>query len=229
MIHTVLFDAGGTIVTGKTALELLADILDPENETDVFDLMRKKFLSLYLDDHPIRFYTIKEMLTLCVKEASQQLGLEDISADVPEHYRMNYLERGVLYDDTIPVLTQLKERNVKMVLVSDADADVLTAQLSSYGVMTFFDATVISSDVRAYKPSDATVAEVRKHCREPFSEILFVGDTIVDIRTAEKLGVKSALINRERKFTIAADYHLPNLLDIISIMDNTAQNRKPRE
>ena len=218
MIHTVLFDAGGTIVTGKTALETIADVLDPECNTEVFDLLRKKFLSMYLDDN---FYTIKDMLTLCAKEAARQLGLEDISDDVPTLYRMTYLEHGILYDDTVPTLTRLKETGVRMILVSDADADVLTEQLSSYGVMSFFDATVISSDVGAYKPSDRTVSEIRKHCREPFENVLFVGDTVVDVRTAKKLGAQSVLINRDGSFTVPADFQITHLSDIFTIMDKT--------
>lgn len=219
MIHTVLFDAGGTIVTGKTALETIADVLDPEGKTEVFDILRKTFLSLYLDDNPPRFYTIRDMLTRCVQEAVRQLGCKDISNDVPRLYRMTYREHGMMYDDTLPTLTRLKESGIKLILVSDADADVLAEQLTAYGVVDFFDATVISSDVRAYKPSDRTVTAIRKHCREPFDEVLFVGDTIVDIKTAEKLGAISALINRDGDYSIPADYQLKSLFDIFDIMN----------
>ena len=176
MIHTILFDAGGTMVNGKSTLIMLAEVMSPVETNQIADFMIKEFMTIYSDEHPERFYTIKELLALAIQKAAVEFGVPDISDQVPKYYRKNHLEQGVLFDDTIPVLEKLKRMGTKMVLVSDADADVLVEQLEAFGILDYFSAMVISSHVGAYKPSDLVVREAARYCHEPYSGILMVGD-----------------------------------------------------
>lgn len=217
MMHTIFFDCGGTLVSGKSTLLAIAEEMDKDKSYDIYKFLIDSFMDIYLDENPPRFYSIKEILTLTTKVAAKEFGVDDISHRAVDLYRHQHLNNDYLYDDTIPTLAKLKEQNVKMVLVSDADNDVLLEQLKMYDILKYFEATIISDQTKAYKPSDAVVKKALQYCREPLSEILFVGDIIVDKLTAQKMGVKFALINRNCKFKLPADYQIKSLDDIFSI------------
>ncbi len=219
MYHTVFFDVGGTLVTGESSLKVIAREMDPSREEEIFRYMVDEFMKIYLDPSPPRFYSIKELLALTSRMAAGLFRATDVSDRAVELYRKNHLQNDYLYDDTIPTLNKLRRNDVKIVLISDADADVLLEQLETFDILKYFSATIISNQVRAYKPSDKTVAEALKYCREPKDGILFVGDTIVDMQTAAKMKVTSALINRNGKFKYDADYHIGGLSEIFYLHD----------
>jgi FMN phosphatase YigB (HAD superfamily) len=224
MIHTVFFDIGGTLVEGKSSLVVLAEKLGGTNQADILKFMIDRFMLRYNDENCSPFYSIKELLVICAREAAQKYGFPDLSGEVAELYRENHLNNGTLYEDALPVLMRLRERNIKMILASDADADVLLEQLEKLDILRYFAGLVISSNAKGYKPSDAVVREAAKFCREPYSGILFVGDARVDMLTARKLGVRSVLINRSGDFKYDADYKITNLraiFEIISLSQNS--------
>lgn len=179
---------------------------------------------MYLDENPSRFFSIKELLTIAAQEAAQKFQLPDLSNDIAVYYRRNHLEKAVLYDDTIPVLRRLKNEGIKMILISDADADILLVQLESFGIVDYFSAMIISSNIHAYKPSNIVVNEALKYCKEPFSEILFVGDNKVDIMTAQKMKINSVLISRDNNFRTAADFKITSLNQIFNIIAGAKNN-----
>lgn len=218
MIHTIFFDIGGTLVTGTSGLKMLAKRLDASRESDIFESLRQKFMSIYLDENPPQFYNIKEILALTATDTARKYGLPDVGDEVVEIYRTAYLDHGYLYDDTIPTLDRLKADGIKMILISDADDDVLEPQLKDLGIWDYFDGIIISSITRAYKPGDIVVEKALDFCDEPRDSILFVGDTVVDIETAKKMNVKSVLINRDNHFKLEADYKITGLEQLFDII-----------
>ena len=222
MIHTVFLDCGGTLVGGTSSLKVLADTLNPDLSDELFHFLVDSFMEYYLDENPPCFYSIRDLLRLTAKSAAEAFHVPDLSEEVVEIYRENHLKNDSPYDDTIPALEKLKSMGTKLVLISDADADVLLEQLEAFDILHYFDEKIISSHIEAYKPSDTIVKKALSYCKEPFSEILFVGDTIVDIKTAKKMKVRSALINRDCKFKYEADYHIDPLAKIPEIAVETA-------
>ncbi|PKK83465.1 MAG: hypothetical protein CVT49_08575 [candidate division Zixibacteria bacterium HGW-Zixibacteria-1] len=227
MIHTIFFDIGGTLVTGTSGLHMLARRLDASRESEVFQSLKDDFMAIYLDENPPRFYTIKEILALTAQQTAARFGLPDVGSEVVGLYRTAYLEQGYMYDDTVETLKRLKADGIKIILISDADDDVLVTQLKNFGIWDYFDHTIISSITRAYKPSEKVVAKAREYCDEPRSGVLFVGDTIVDIKTAQKMSVTSVLINRENNFKLDADYKITGLNQLFDIIP--ALNEKQKE
>ncbi len=220
MFHTVFFDVGGTLIAGESSLKVIAREMDGFREEEIFRYLVDEFMKIYLDPKPARFYSIKELLALTAKMAAEHFDVADISGRAVEIYRRNHFDNDYIFDDTLPTLNKLRSDNVKIILISDADADVLLEQLELCGLMRYFEATIISNMVQAYKPSDKTVAEALKHCREPKDGILLVGDTEVDMQTARKMKIKSALINRNGHFKHEADYYIKDLSEIFQLKEN---------
>ncbi len=218
MAHTIFFDVGGTIVTTKSTLTFFAEILDPERKDEIFRYLVDSFMLYYENENIDRFYTVREIIAITVKMAAEKFNLPDLSAESEKYYRLNHLRDASLFDDTIPTLEKLKTKNVKMIICSDADADVLVEQLKMFGIYDYFEDLIISSNVGAYKPHKKMVKEVLKHCREPYSEIFFVGDNRVDMETARRTKIKSVLINRKGRFKYDADYKITTLSELFDII-----------
>ena len=105
-------------------------------------------------------------------------------------------------------------------VASDADPDVLDEELATFEIYKYFDEILISGNIRAYKPSDKMSLAIKDKCKKPYSDILFVGDTEVDILTAKKIGARSVLIRRNGSFPIEADYCITGLEELFNIIDN---------
>ncbi len=219
MIHTIFFDVGGTIITTKSTLIYLAEILDPERRDEIFRYLVDSFMVYYENENIERFYSVKEIIAITLKQAAEKFNVADLSGDTDKYYRLNHLRDAALFEDTLPTLEKLKERNIPMIICSDADADVLIEQMKMFKIYDYFEDLIISSDVGAYKPHGKMVEEVKKYTREPFSQILFIGDSRVDMETARRVNIKSVLINRDGKFKHDADYQITSLTKIFDIID----------
>ena len=215
--HTVCFDIGGTVVGGESMLLVLAKKLDNDRKNEIFHYLIDAFMEIYLDKNPPRFYTIKDILKMSVTSASEKFGVSMPVDEIVSLYRSHHMTNDYVFEDALPALKKLRENGTKKILVSDADHDVLLEQLKMFDVLKYFDAVIVSSQIEAYKPSDKTVAAILENCDKPYSDILFVGDLIVDIQTAQKIGAKSALINRKGEFKHDADYHIKSLGEILNL------------
>ncbi len=220
-IHTVLFDAGGTLVDSPSFFDFLADQVDGSSRDRLAAFLKQRFFELF--QHPeAEFRPIRELLRSAFADAATALGIPDHSGRAHELYRSLFVEHAGLFPDVLPVLDYLDARGVRLIMISDADADVLYAELDKFGIRNRFEAFIISSEVRAYKPGDPIVAAAEKYCRGPRERILLVGDDEVDILTAKRLGVKAAAVHQPRGAEFGADFVLERLSDLIIDRDVSA-------
>lgn len=220
MIHTIIFDIGGTLVKADSVFHSFADHLDQSRREELFQFMRPIFIETYRDETREEFWTIKQIASYVLKRTSEHFGLPDISARVPEMYEDCYLGHATLFGDVIPVMKRLREMDIKIIAVSDADADVLDKEMLTFDLKKYFDKVIVSSNVEAYKPSDKMVDHIRNQVERPYNRILFVGDTEPDILAAKKLTAHSVLIRRNGKYPIPADYRISDLNEIFGIISS---------
>ncbi len=219
MIHTVIFDVGGTLVKADSVFHAFADIMDSSCREELFRYMRPIFMEMYRDETRPEFLTIKQIAAKVIKMTAGHFGLTDISERVPELYADCYLGHATLFDDVLPTLQRLKTDGLKLTIVSDADADVLDRELTGFDIEKYFDNIVVSSNVKAYKPSDRMVSAIMDICQKPYTEVIFVGDTDVDILAAGKMKARSVLVRRNGRFPYDADYKITDLSQLFGIID----------
>ena len=112
--------------------------------------------------------------------------------------------------DTIPVLKALKQ-NKKIGLVSNFDhPQHVRNMLVQYGIDTFFDAIVISSEVEVKKPDPAIFSFALEQTGLLQNEVIYVGDTDDDVVGATAAGIQPILIARPVNHTDSAalDYQV---------------------
>ena len=136
------------------------------------------------------------------------------------YYREVYWEREV-FPEVKNVLQQLSEWNISMGIISNTTNPVFMKELEleDSGLKNYFDFTLYSSGVPYRKPHPSIFQLAINHFQLEPCEILFVGDSLsADILGAQKVGMKTAWINRKQDQTdIVPDYELISLEDLLRI------------
>jgi len=220
MIHTVIFDVGGTLVHARSIFDSLAARLTVEANGELATFQKARFLELYRDENPKNFLMVREIIAIILRESARKFGVADLSAEAHNLYSQTYIDNAELFDDVRPVLKKLREIGCKMIVASDADADVLERELNKFDIKSYFGHVVVSSDIGAYKPFDKMVEAIKAVCDRPFSDILFVGDNRVDVLAARKMSARPVLIGRNGAFPIDAEFQITGLDEIIELIEN---------
>lgn len=219
-LHTVIFDAGGTLIDSDNIFEVISlatsKFGSPISTQDIEDeFMRlKKDLSLPFTD-------IKTLLSSILQKVQRNGSKQDIYNEVSRLYKKTFLETIKLYDGTIELLTALKKSNVKLILLSDADDDLLHAELDQLDIKKYFDHLLISSIMQSYKPSDKVIGCVKDVCPGSSDGVLMIGDSVDDINTAKKLGISSILISESQNVGSHGQTHTVRMLkEILPLLKN---------
>ncbi len=100
-----------------------------------------------------------------------------------------------VYDDVIPVLTALREKGVRVVMLSNVGFD-LTPTLERTGVGALIDGAVMSYAVGVVKPDPGIFERALAVLDLPASDVLMVGDAWRDDAGAAALGVRTLILPR---------------------------------
>ncbi|HEX6715226.1 MAG TPA: HAD-IA family hydrolase [Thermoleophilaceae bacterium] len=158
-------------------------------------------------------------------EGSDQAGLADLrtrsaaamaeAAGVPEEGALDALLASLrfeAFDDVEPALTELRERGLRLVVVSNWDWS-LSDVLGGLGLLPLLDAVVTSAEVGAAKP-DAVIFEAglaAAGCSA--AEAVHVGDSPEnDVEGARAAGIRPLLLAREGGGELRSLSELPALL-----------------
>ncbi|MCX6818862.1 MAG: TIGR02253 family HAD-type hydrolase [Candidatus Aenigmarchaeota archaeon] len=131
------------------------------------------------------------------------------------------------YPDVPRVLRLLKNKGLKLGVVSDAPSLKAWIRLNEIKIADFFDVVIAYDETKRKKPHELPFrAAIKKLGIKP-EEILFVGDNPKnDINGAKKLGMKTALAlygiqGKFKKYMLKyrADYAINNVKEILDIVD----------
>ena len=104
--------------------------------------------------------------------------------------------KWVPYEETIPFLKEMKERGVRLGLLTNWGLDA-RATLDDVGITEFFESIVVSSEIGAEKPEPKGFIESLQQLGLTPDEAIYVGDNYFDdVVGANGVGMKAALINR---------------------------------
>ena len=178
-IKAVIFDLDGTL------LYTLEDL------TDSVNYAMKKF--------GFREYTIDEVRNAIgngVRLLMERITPQDISKEVFEdclsvfkqHYSANMYNKTKAYDGVLPMLEQLRAEGYKVAVLSNK-FDSAVKELSEKYFGNLVDIAVGQKDGVDEKPSPDGVYAVANELNIPVEECIFVGDSEVDIQTANNAGI----------------------------------------
>jgi putative hydrolase of the HAD superfamily len=209
-IQVVFFDVGGTLVEvngsvgeiyGRFARRYGID-RDPAAMTDAFSRS-------FREQPPLAFPrgAPEGELQRLERDWWRRLVLEVIPwfpefdaffNEVYEFFRGR--EAWRLFDDVIPTLAELKNRGLRLAIISNYDSRI-DDLLQDFEIERFFDGIHISSRIGAAKPDGHIfLSALRYHHVKP-QRALHVGDSLrEDVEGASAVGITAALLDRNRSF-----------------------------
>ena len=129
-----------------------------------------------------------------------------------EAYRSRWAETlGGPIDGTVEVLSELRERDVRLLALSNWSAETFPVARDRYPFLAWFEGIVISGEVGVAKP-DPRIFEalIERYDVEP-SRTVFVDDSEANVVAAEELGFVGVRFADPRK--LSADLERLGLLD----------------
>lgn len=215
----IFFDIGGTLIGSTDLFHFIASKYDGTNIEQIRNLIVNKYENLYGDKNEEHFLSVKEILRLILKELSEEKGLEDLSEFAHDYYEQFYSKKAYLYDDVIYSLVELKKRGIRLIVLSDSDSDILIDELKRLNIYKYFDGFIISGDIKAYKPSEKMINKALEYCCTDTKDTYMVGNSDMDILSAEKMEAKSVIINRSnKKINFKCDYTITSLKELLNIV-----------
>lgn len=118
------------------------------------------------------------------------------------------LDRIRLFEDVEVILSFLKDRGLKIAVVSHSPRDVVTRVVDKYNLWRFFseEAVFTLEDFREQKPNPESILLALEEFEMAPSQALYVGDMREDIVAARRAGVTSVAISRD------GSYHTEEIL-----------------
>ena len=219
-VRAVLFDLDGTLLKTCKAPVVMRRLLEhlgihrPLEEVsrayrEVEEGLDPRDLPTLLDEFYVRL-DIRILEKLHVRSNTRGLA-EFIAA----HW-LDYAAVG-LYPDAVEVLPLLKERGLRIGLVTNALRSDLDKILPEVGLHGFFDAVVMIDTLGKMKPDQEVFLHALHELGVSPSEAVFVGDEVeADYEGALRAGLTAFLIDREG---MAQDESLDSISSLRELLD----------
>ena len=182
MIKGVIFDLDGTLAYTiedlRTAMNLMCNEMGYPERTpeDILDAINCGSLEFVRKSIPEQFRSDEELVHKCHRSYSK-------------HYTEHYLDKTTLYDGIKELLCTLKERGYKLAVLSNK-SDEHTVKLTEKLL-----GTELFDHIQGYKPEYPTKPDptsalyiTREILGLEPAEILYVGDSNVDMETSRNAG-----------------------------------------
>ena len=203
-INGVIFDFHSTLVHGgdpgrwiEAAFDHLADAGSPPPELSAADI---EGLREYLSDIWRHAHTIDPKSERDLSHARHQdvfartVALyPGVKPDLIGALYAVMIDRWEAYDDTLPVVRELKSRGVKVAVLSNVGMDIRPC-LDRSGLTELLDAVVLSYEVGLVKPDPAVFAHALELLDVPGRRTLMVGDSPRDDVGGAVLGIRTLIL-----------------------------------
>lgn len=221
---TVFFDIGGTLLESPDIFEIITErLVGRGTDKHTYDLAFKIYhrmintIRYEKERHP--FMNIAHVHAAVLALLAEKHGYRNISYQAHDISLDVYAHKSVLFPETIAVLKRLLKHDVRMIIASDNDSEILDVQLVKHDLGKYFLDNCISEKVRAYKPAHGFVSGLKKYLPDDQRDCYFVGDDSVDIETGKRLGIPSVLVDRKSLGNKAgADYIIHDLSELLPIL-----------
>jgi putative hydrolase of the HAD superfamily len=203
-LRAVIFDVDFTIATpgphlGPEGYRRLGErhglVLDPARYDDA---RRAAFTDLKRHPELDHDEEIWVLFTQRIIEGMGGTGGATYEAAVEMEGAWSRADHFELYDDALPTLEALRERGLKLGLLSNTARD-LDAFVAHHGLMV--DAVLTSCAHGKTKPHETIFRRMLELLGVAPDEALMVGDTVEDdIEGALAVGIQAVLVDRERRY-----------------------------
>lgn len=215
MIKGIIFDLDGTLLDtledlGNSVNSILEDYGYPTFKTEDYKLKVGNGVKKL----------IERSFPITLKEDMMDEALEKFSY----YYDKYCLEHSKPYPNIVKVLEILKDRGIK-VAVNSNKIDAYTKDMIAKSFVGYPFVSVIGQRIAvATKPDPTSALEIRDIMAVEADEMLYVGDTEVDLQTAKNAGMKSVAVTwgfrpKDALLKAEPDYVIDDALELLDLLD----------
>lgn len=200
MIRGVLFDLGETILKVTNPVTVIESFLEENGILKTPEEISRAVLTAeksFPEDDFIGPGFWKEWSLRVLTDLGVVSGRERLATIIDSHW----FEKAQveIFPDVIEVLRRLKERNMRIGVVTNGISSDLPHLVGGVGLGEYIDVRASADLAGRRKPSPRIFLYAATHMGLPPSEILFVGDDPeLDYYPSEAVGMTPVLVNRER-------------------------------
>lgn len=208
-ITTLLFDFDGTLLnTNELIIHTFSTVLE------------KHFPNSYEREDILQFIGPSLKQTF---ETIAPLRTEELIKEYRELNLALHDEMVSVYDGVEETLYLLKNRGLKMAIVSTKKRDTIFHGLRLMGVSELFDTVISLDDVENPKPHPEPILKALKELSSSAAESLMIGDNSHDIEGGKNAGVRTAGVAWSAKgedflATFKPDYMLQHISDLLELV-----------
>ena len=217
MVKLVIFDLDGTL------LNTLDDLADSCN----YILQKYDYPT-----HPVEAYKyfvgdgIRKLIERAIPDEvlHKQELVYSIESDFLAHYRLHKVDKTAPYEGIIPVLNQLQSKNIQIAVASNKIHSEIAPMLTYYFPSIKFAAALGQQEGVPTKPNPNVVYEILAQTKIEKEDVLYVGDTAVDMKTGKSAGIYTIGVlwgfrTEKELLDNGADELIQKPEDLLSLMD----------
>ncbi|MEZ7173309.1 HAD family hydrolase [Sporosarcina sp. OR05] len=216
MIKAVIFDLDGTLLNrDASVISFVSNQYD--RYRDVFGhIPKQQYMSKFIE-YDCRGYVWKDKVyQQLVKEYQIQLPWETLLQD----YMENFKRHCVPFPHLESMLDTLKNRSLKLGIISNGREPFQSKNISALGIGHFFDAILISESEGIRKPDPLIFQRALERLNVQAFESMYVGDhPMNDVKAARSVGMLSVWKKDNQWEDVNADYCIDELSELPGIVE----------
>lgn len=179
-MKAVIFDLDGTL------LDTLADLTDSVNEA-----LKVHSLPLRTSDEIKRFVgNGARNLIACVVPGGESNPVFELTLSIyKQYYEFHCKDNTKPYDGTLQMLKELKQRGMKIAVVSNKPDEAVKILCKEY-FGEYVDVAIGATENMARKPAPDALLKAMDELGVTKEEVMYIGDSDVDIATSKNAGVR---------------------------------------
>lgn len=131
-----------------------------------------------------------------IKEEEKEGFIYQVSQAFMSHYADIYLGYGTAFEGIVPLLEDLMKKGVRLAVNSNKKHPLVKPMLDKFLPTIHFDSAWGELEDAPRKPDPQGVFRILNEIKanlgvEDFEEVLYVGDSEVDLKTAQNAGIKA--------------------------------------
>lgn len=184
----ILFDLDGTLIeTAPEIADAVNDTLRHFNFPEVAQQQVNDWIGHGTRELLIQALAHSEKTDAAAVRASARLAL--IATEFDKHYHARCGTRSQLYPQVRETLLALRQRGVKLAVVTNKEGRYTRTVLDAHQLAPLFDRVVSGDTLSSKKPDPAGIQSCLTQWGVPRQRALFVGDSSIDVSTARNAGV----------------------------------------
>ncbi|WP_431026800.1 HAD family hydrolase [Lysinibacillus sp. LZ02] len=130
-----------------------------------------------------------------------------------------YSKHCTTFDDVVPCLDQLKQRQFKLGIISNGHYIKEIKKLEFLGIHHYFDYIITASEVGAAKPRPEIFLEACRQANVNPQEAYYIGDELVaDVIASKRCGMNAVWINRNKSMSYNMFMEIHNLSELDNLI-----------